>query len=59
MKKADMKGAFCSFNRKSNLDLIESIPPLIEEDGEVLLSFSIPNILLSISIHQTFLACWN
>jgi hypothetical protein len=59
MKKADMKGAFCSFDRKSNLDLIESSPPLIEEDGEDLLSFSNPNILVSIFIHQTFLSCCN
>jgi hypothetical protein len=54
-----MKGAFCSFDRKFNLDLMDSIPSLLEEEAEDLLSFSNPNIFPSIFIHQTFLVSWN
>jgi hypothetical protein len=44
----DIKGEFCSFERRSNLDLMDSTPSLTEEAVKDLLSFSIPNIFPSI-----------
>jgi hypothetical protein len=41
IKKEVMNGAFCSFEKKSNLDFMDSIPSLTEEDVKDLLSFSI------------------
>jgi len=45
-----MKGAFCSFERKSNLDFMDSIPSFAEEDIKDLLPLSIPWRFLSILI---------
>jgi hypothetical protein len=54
IKKEDRKGAFCSLDKKSILDLRNSIPPTLESEVKDLLSFSIPNILPSISITTPF-----
>jgi hypothetical protein len=55
IKKEVMNGAFCSFEKKSNLDFMDSIPSLTEEDIKGLLSFSIPNIFPSILFTKPFL----
>jgi hypothetical protein len=54
MKKEDRKEAFCSFDRKSNLDLIDSNPSLTDEDVKDPLPFSIPNKLPSILFTKPF-----
>jgi hypothetical protein len=54
-KKDVRKGAFCSLDKISNLDLIDSIPPSTEEEGKDLLSFSISKKFHSILITKPFL----
>jgi hypothetical protein len=59
IKKEVMNGAFCSFERKSNLDFMDSIPSFAEEDIKDLLPFSIPNIFPSIIFTNPFLMALN
>jgi hypothetical protein len=54
IKKEVKKGVFCPFDRQSNLDLIESNPSFNGEDVKDLLSFSNPNILVSILFTKPF-----
>jgi hypothetical protein len=54
-KKEEKNEVFCSFNKKSILDLMDPPPPSPDKDVKDLLSFSIPNIFPSILFTNPFL----